>query len=126
MSPFDGIIVQVLCNGQCLELYDDPDDDKVENERTCHHYIEAVPGATFGVRVMLTTEFDTDGLRWLDAVRLSFDLGGMDNVWVWILIKRVSIITCFGVGLLAIHLRPESRFAPTLCSGFKANSLSEG
>lgn len=63
-------------NGQLLELYDDPDADEVENEYTYNHYIEAVTGATFQVKVMLTTQFELHGLRNNDVAYVALDVDG--------------------------------------------------
>ena len=81
MNPFKGIIIQVLSNGQPLKLYDDPDAAEIEDERTRHHYVEAITDATFAVKVMLTTEFELDPLRPNDNVNIEMNLDGQDTSW---------------------------------------------
>ena len=49
-----------------MELYDDP--DAVVDKRTRSHYIEAVTGATFKIKVMFTTDFELYHLRRHDAI----------------------------------------------------------
>ncbi len=79
MDPFQGIVVQILSNGQSLTLYDDPDSDDVTDGDSRRRYVEATTGATFSVRVTLTTEFNLYHLRPLDAIRITLNLDG--NNW---------------------------------------------
>lgn len=79
MDPFQGIEVQVISNGQCLKLYDDPDVADTGTERTKQHYIEAVTGATFEVRVTLTSKFKFHNLRPTNAIRVTMSVDGQDE-----------------------------------------------
>lgn len=76
MDPFQGIIIDVLSNGQILDLYDDPDVATARNARTRQHYVEAIDGASFSVRVLLTTEFDLYDINPTDAIEVVVILGG--------------------------------------------------
>ena len=58
MDPFQGIAVEIVSNGQALDLYDDPDASEIEEGHSRHHYVEAVAGSTFEVKVILTSEFN--------------------------------------------------------------------
>lgn len=79
MNAFQGIVVQVISNGQVLDLYNDPDPADTDDGRTQLHYVEAVTGAKFAVRVMLTTEFHFYDLRPCDGVDVSLSIGGQIN-----------------------------------------------
>ena len=57
MDPFQGITVEIVSNGQALDHYDDPDGSEIEEGHSRHHYIEAVAGSTFEVKVILTSDF---------------------------------------------------------------------
>ena len=57
MDPFQGIAVEIVSNGQPLDLYDDPDASEIEEGHSRHHYVEAVPGSTFEVKVTLDRDF---------------------------------------------------------------------
>lgn len=81
MDPFQGIIVQVLSNREPVDLYDDPDAAENEHERTRNHYVEAVTGAKFMVKVMLTTDFNLYHLRPEDAIRIRMNLDGRQVSW---------------------------------------------
>lgn len=71
MDPFQGIVVHVISNGQILDFYDDPDETTPDNDRTRQHYVEAVTGASFSVRVLLTTEYMFYDLEPTDAVQVT-------------------------------------------------------
>ena len=58
MDPFQGISVEIVSNGQALDLYDDPDASEIEEGHSRHHYVEAVAGSTFEVGVILTSDFN--------------------------------------------------------------------
>ena len=90
MSPFTGIIVQIISNGQPLKLYDDPDAADLEIDYTRHHYVEAITGANFSVKIMLTTEFKLHGLRPQDGVRIDINLDGQER-YQWYHLTREKI-----------------------------------
>ncbi len=76
MDPFQGIIVDVLSNGEILDLYDDPDVATASSDHTRQQYVEAVDGATFSVRVLLTTEYKLYHLKPTDAVEVTITVDG--------------------------------------------------
>lgn len=53
----DGVRIEIISNGSVLPMYDDPDAAEMDQTSTPQHYIEAVTGATFSVRVVLTPAF---------------------------------------------------------------------
>ena len=57
MDPFQGITVEIVSNDQALDLYDDPDASEIKEGHSRHHYVEAVAGSTFEVKVILTSDF---------------------------------------------------------------------
>ena len=57
MDPFQGITVEIISNDQALDLYDDPDASEIKEGYSRHHYVEAVAGSTFEVKVILASEF---------------------------------------------------------------------
>ena len=63
MDLFKGILVQVISNGEILKSYNDPDARDNENLYQRQRYIEAVTGATFAIKVIITDQF---GLRKID------------------------------------------------------------
>ena len=74
MALYEGIKVEVISGGQPLRMYEDPDKEENAKPLTCQHYIEAVTGAKFAVKVRLT---DTFSVGHCDAVKfqMSFDGG---------------------------------------------------
>ena len=88
MDPFRGIIVQVLSNGKILKFYDDPDATEIGDHRTRQHYIEAVTGATFEVKVLLTNEFDLGQLEPNDAVWVELEFDDWHRNWYRYLTRR--------------------------------------
>ena len=77
MDPFKGIVVQIISNGELLDLYDDPDAaDNDDDNNTRQHYVEAMTDATFTVKVLLTTAFQLYSLRSMDAVKIRLNLDG--------------------------------------------------
>ena len=77
MDPFKGILVQVISDGQILSSYDDPDTSDNENPYQRQRYIEAVTGATFAVKVIITDQFNFCHLSRKDAVAVSFRVDGL-------------------------------------------------
>ena len=75
MDHFQGITVGVISNGQVLDFYEDPDGAGTEDNRERHHYIEAVAGSTFQVKVTLTPEFKFTNKKAKDAVQISVQIG---------------------------------------------------
>ena len=76
MDPFKGILVQVISNGQILESYDDPDASDNENPYQRQQYIEAVTGATFAVKVIITDQFDLCDIGRRDGVAVDLAVDG--------------------------------------------------
>ena len=58
MDPFQGIAVEIVSNGQALHLYNEPDASEIEEGCSRHHYVEAVAGSTFVVKLILTSDFN--------------------------------------------------------------------
>ncbi len=77
-AQFGGIDVEVISNGQLLPLYDDPDAEENEEPRIRQHYIEAVTGAMFSVKVTLGDTFE---MGHCDAARVSISFDGEENEW---------------------------------------------
>ena len=77
MEHFQGITAEIISNGQVLTLYNDP--DAAENA-AIHHYVEAVAGTTFQVKVNLTPQFNFYQMKAHDAVsfRVTID-GNLDD-----------------------------------------------
>ncbi|KAF6237271.1 hypothetical protein HO173_004740 [Letharia columbiana] len=71
MDHFQGITAQIISNGQVLDFYDDPDAPEIPESRARHHYVEAVAGSTFQVKVNLTHRFNSCGMKAEDAVKIS-------------------------------------------------------
>ena len=57
MDSSQGINVEIVSNDQALVLYDDPDASEIAEGHSGHHYVEAVAGSTFEVKVILTSDF---------------------------------------------------------------------
>ena len=81
MDHFKGILVQVIANGELLDLYDDPDAADVDDNRTRQYYVEAITGATFKVEVNLLTEFGLYSEQGTDAIRVSMNIDGLGRNW---------------------------------------------
>ncbi len=79
MDPFKGILVQVISNGQILSSYDDPDTNDNENPYQRQRYIEAVTGATFAVKVIITDQFDFCHINRGDGVAVRFSVDGLNR-----------------------------------------------
>lgn len=80
MGPYRGLDVQVISNNKPLELYDDPDDVS-NNPRIRQHYIEAVTGASFEVKITLDESFKLYSLEYDDAVRISVTYDNQKPNW---------------------------------------------
>ena len=78
MDPFKGILVQVTSNGQILESYDDPDASDNENPYQRQQYIEAVTGATFAIKVIITDQFDMRNISRKDGINVHLTVDGFD------------------------------------------------
>ena len=76
MDLFKGILVQVFSNGQILESYDDPDTNDDEDPYQRQRYIEAVTGATFAVKVIITDQFDFCHISPKDGIIVKFSVDG--------------------------------------------------
>lgn len=74
MDPFQGIAVEIVSNGQALHLYDDPDASEIEEGHSRHHYVEAVAGSTFEVKVILTSDFCFYRLDFQHAVLMRVEI----------------------------------------------------
>ncbi|KAL6713429.1 hypothetical protein ACLMJK_008894 [Lecanora helva] len=83
-----GIVVQVLSDERSLDLYDDPDATEAEDSQTFSRYVEAVTGATFRIKVMITSAFNFYELRSSDMVRLSVIVDGMELEMVFNFTRR--------------------------------------
>ena len=78
MDPFKGILVQVISNGQILKSYDDPDTSDIEDPFHRQQYIEAVTGATFAVKVIITDQFDWCHISRKDGIVVELRVDGFD------------------------------------------------
>lgn len=81
MDPFKGILVQVISNGEILKSYNDPDASDNENPYQRQQYIEAVTGATFAIRVMITDQFDLRKISRKNGINVHLTVDGFD--WGW-------------------------------------------
>ena len=82
MDHFQGITAEVISSGQVLDFYEDPDAAGTEENRARHHYIEAVAGSTFQVKVTLTDEFKFYKMKAEDAVQILVDIDGCSSLHV--------------------------------------------
>lgn len=76
MDLFKGILVQVISNGEILESYDDPDTNDDEDPYQRQRYIEAVTGATFAVKVIITDQFDLCHISRKDGIIVKLSVDG--------------------------------------------------
>lgn len=81
MGPFKGLNVEVISNNESLKHYEDPDDVPRKDSRVRQHYIEAVTGATFTVKVTLNKSFKLYGLKYDDGVRVSVIYDNQKPMW---------------------------------------------
>ena len=88
MDYFQGITAGVISNGQVLDFYEDPDAAGIEENRARHHYVEAVAGSTFQVKVTLTPEFKFCKMKAKDAVDVDVDIDGCDDSSVYVLLTK--------------------------------------
>ena len=68
----EGVQIEIISNGAALPMYDDPDAAEADFS-TPQHYVEAITGATFSIRVTLTSKFQKGPC---DAVRISVNYDG--------------------------------------------------
>lgn len=76
MDHFQGVTAEIISNGQVLNLYNDPDSAEIEESHARHHYVEAVAGSTFQVRVELTPEFNFYQMKPENAVSVLVEIDG--------------------------------------------------
>ncbi len=76
MDHSQGITAEIISNVQVLTLYGDP--DAAENG-DIHHYVEAVAGSTFQVKVNLTPQFNFYQMKAQDAVWFRVKIDGNIN-----------------------------------------------
>ena len=80
----EGVKVEVISNGAALPMYDDP--DAAETDLSIpQHYVEAVTGATFSIRVTLTSKFQKGPC---DAVRISVNYDGESVCFIQDVLKQ--------------------------------------
>jgi len=87
MSPralIPGVRIEVISNNQSLNLYADPDAEEREDTAVPAHYVEAVTGATFKLRVTLEKDFVRGPC---DAVRVGVRYDGEDRRHTLLLLK---------------------------------------
>ena len=97
---FNGVTVEVISEGKTLRFYDDPDEG--HSSRTQHQYIEAVTGAVFKVRVVLSKDFPLYWLGANDAVRLSVNYDGQQLDW-YSDFSTLKLLQCWNEGRSAEH-----------------------
>lgn len=78
MDLFKGILVQVISNGEILKSYNDPDSSENENPYQRQEYIEAVTGATFAIKVLITDQFDLRNISRKDGMIVDLIVDGLD------------------------------------------------
>lgn len=80
MEVFKGINFEILCEGQPLTLYEDPDKDQKEvNENAKLYYVEAVAGAQFVPKVTLNPSHSLSGLKEDDMVKIKLSPDGANS-----------------------------------------------
>lgn len=97
MDHFQGITAEVISNGQVLDFYEDPDAAGVEENRARHHYIEAVAGSTFEVKVTLKPEFKFYKMEAKDAVEIIVRIDGRHDTSLRILFTKEYLQRKFSV-----------------------------
>lgn len=81
-DPFSGVTLQVISDGSPLEFYDDPDEDPNNpSPTTRQQYAEAVTGAIFKLRIVLSPRFSLYFLGPNDAVRISVKYDAQSLAW---------------------------------------------
>lgn len=80
MDHFHGITAEIISNGQVLNFYDDPDAAEIEGSHARYHYVEAVAGSTFVVKVYLTPQSKFYPMEAENAVRVRLQIDGHDNL----------------------------------------------
>ena len=78
MDLFKGTLVQVISDGEVLNCYNDPGASDDENPYRRQQYIEAVTGATFAVRVVITDQFDWCKIGRKNGVTIALTVDGLD------------------------------------------------
>ena len=78
MDLFKGILVQVISSGEILKTYNDADASDNEDPYQRQKYIEAVTGATFAIKVIITDQFDLRKISRKDAVNVHLTVDGFD------------------------------------------------
>lgn len=80
MNPFQGITTEIISNGQVLKFYDNLDDAEAEETHSRCHYVEAVVGSPFQVKVNLTSQFQLYGMGPEHAVSIVLRIDGRDDI----------------------------------------------
>lgn len=73
MTLHDAVEIGIISEGTVLPMYDDPDVSEMDINSTFQHYVEAVRGATFSIRVALMPTFQKGPC---DAVRVAINFDG--------------------------------------------------
>ena len=81
MDPLRGIAVEITSNYQVLNLYDDPDAAEAPESRSRNHYVEAVTGSTFQVKVNLNADFDFSKMNNKHSVYVSLNINGQSRTF---------------------------------------------
>lgn len=76
MDHFAGVTAEIISNGQAQNLYDDPDGAEVDESHARHHYVEAVAGSTFQVKVNLSSQFNFFKMKPEHAVAITVSING--------------------------------------------------
>ncbi len=79
MAHFQGITAEIISNGQAMDFYDSPDAAETEESHARHHYVEAVAGSTFEVKVELTSQFNFYNMKAEHAVEIFVEINGRDD-----------------------------------------------
>lgn len=105
MDPFGGITLEVVCNGQSLPFYDDPDHDASEI-RTRGRYIEAITGAEFEVKLTLDAQYDLGTYEHNEAIHIA----------VWLDSRGSSVWNSYSLEDLKWDLQRDKKKSFTFCS----------
>lgn len=76
MDHFQGMTAEIISNRQVLDLYDDPDSAEVKGSHTRHHYVKAVAGSTFQMKVDRTPQFNFYEMKPEHPVSISVKIDG--------------------------------------------------
>lgn len=80
MDPFQGITTEIISNGQVLKIYENLDDAEAEESHSRCHYVEAVVGSPFQVKVTLARQFQLYRMGPEHAVSILLNIDGRRDI----------------------------------------------